>query len=652
MQVVFARAETTPPEAARTASGRADARSGRRDAAAGDRRASAPGPDTINALPATATTPPPPPAGAAPATPARPASRVAIGGRRARLLAVLGLACATIAGCGSGASTGNEADPAGVVPAVAPLYAGAEVRPQGSEKANADAIGQALTHQTDPYARLTALLQTPGSPTLTYSSDVAPWLGARAGVFLTSATGAGALLPLLEQGLLGGSSSSATFPFGSAGAQGAVVLDTSDSSKASAFVEQQASRAGAQQASYEGVSYKQTSGGVAFAMVDRFAVLGSSAGVRDVIETAKGGPALTHSAAYSALLSHAPAGTLAHLYSNPGAAREAAGSSAAGAATAAGSSDPLTLLAGSRATNISLVPSSTSLAVFVDARISGSGATPGGLLASSAEGSRALQELPGESWLAAGLGNLGQTLAGDVSGLTGAASLLSGSGAGAASTGTLSLGGIVNGLLSPLAALGADNAQARHDFASWMGSGGIFAGGSGLLDLRGAVVIESKNPTLSRAAVGELAAQLARAGDSSQPISIPGTDAAVSTHVSGLPLELVIANGRDQSGGTKFVLGLGEASVTTALNPPSTMASAPSRAAAASSLGEGLDPSLIFEAQTFLGLLEAVGLTEGSGASGVLSYAHAITTVAGGGHALSGEVERYKLVIGLRSSNG
>jgi hypothetical protein len=150
--------------------------------------------------------------------------------------------------------------------------------------------------------------------------------------------------------------------------------------------------------------------------------------------------------------------------------------------------------------------------------------------------------------------------------------------------------------------------------------------------------------------VDKLAAKLVHAGGSSQPVTIPGTDAAVEVKVSGLPLALVIANGRDDSGGTKFVLGLGESSVTTALHPQSTLASSASRSAAASALGEGISPSIIFEPPTLIGLLEAIGLTEGPLVAKLLPYARSITDVSGGGHRLAGEVERFKLVLGLRAS--
>jgi hypothetical protein len=118
--------------------------------------------------------------------------------------------------------------------------------------------------------------------------------------------------------------------------------------------------------------------------------------------------------------------------------------------------------------------------------------------------------------------------------------------------------------------------------------------------------------------------------------------------VKGLPLPVFVANGRTASGATKFVLGLGEASVTAALSPSSTLGSAQSRSAAATALGEGLQPSVLLELPTLLSLLEGVGLTQGATFAKVLPYARAVTNIAGGGHALASEVERFKLVIELQ----
>ena len=336
-------------------------------------------------------------------------------GRRSQLAtALLILALSTVtAGCGSSHSSATATDPAGAIPASAPLYAGAIVRPTGSEKTAASAAARTLTHQADPYLRLLAALQTPGSPQLDFGRDVAPWLGPDAGIFLSSLNASeqskiGGLLSVLARDLLGGSSAANAFPFAANGVQGAIVMDTSDEGKARSFLESQAKRAGAQAASYRGVAYQATTAGTAFAVVDHLAVIGSVGGLHSVIDTTLGGPSLAHSTGYGKLLALAPTGTLAHVYVNPAAS--------GGAGASQGSAGLPGLLAGARETNISLVPSATSIALDFDSLASPAGSAPGsgGLLASSSEGAQAAGELPSESWLAVGLGNVGASLGGDV----------------------------------------------------------------------------------------------------------------------------------------------------------------------------------------------------------------------------------------------
>jgi hypothetical protein len=476
---------------------------------------------------------------------------------------------------------------------------------------------------------------------------VAPWLGEHAGVYLASSgasasAGVSHLLTLLQQGLLGSGSASAPFPFAASGVQGAIVLDTSDAGKARSFLESQAKHAGAHTAAYRGVKYQATAGGVCFGVVDRLAVIGSEAGLHGVIDTTLGGPALTRATGYSKLLSSAPSSALAHLYANAGAFRSPAGGSATG-----GLSGVLSLLAGGSLVNVSLVPSSSSIAVDADALNAGSG-----ILSASPEAARAAGELPGESWLAVGLGNVGSTLGSDLHALDGVVSL--GSSLGGSSSeeqsGGLSVKGLLGGILTPLQALGSGGPQAKHDFTSWMGSGALFAAGSGLLELKGGVVIESKNAALSRAAVGKLAAKLRQGGSSVQAATIPGTEAAVAARLSGLPVVLDIADGRDSSGNSKFVIGIGEASVEAALNPSNTLSGAASYGTAAAALGEGIQPSVTVDFPTLLSLLEGVGLTEDPTISPALPYLHELTTLSAGGKSLGGNVERFRLVLGLQSS--
>jgi hypothetical protein len=578
-----------------------------------------------------------------------------------------------ISGCGSAHSPGTNADPASAIPASAPLYANAIVRPEGSLKSSARAAAETLTHQADPYLHLLQALQTPGSPPLDFSRDVAPWLGPQAGVFLGSLGAAeqasvGQLISVLGQALLGGSSTTSAFPFGardpatgSGGGQGAFVLDTSNLARARSFVDAQAERAGAHPASYRNVSYRVSSGGVAFGVVDRFVVIGSESGLRGVIDTTLGAPSLRQNPSYGRLLASAPPGTLAHLYANPAAAAASAarsGTSSAGSA-ASGASGPVGVIAGTRPTNVSFVPDPGSITLDADSLTSPSAAAEraragGGSLSSLSEGAGALGELPAESWFAVGLGNVGATLGADARGLRGVVSL-AGSLAGSPSEGQTAAGfnvrGLLEGLLTPLEVLGANSAAARADFQSWMSSAGIFASGSGLLELRGAVVIASTDPALSRAAVGRLGEQLHKPGATITPVSIPGTEASVAARLPGLPIVLYIAAGPNASGQSRFVIGLGEASVTDALKPSGTLSGSTNLAAASALLGEGIQPSLTVNVTALLGLLEGVGLTANPPISTLVPYLRAVPAVAGGGKSLGGGIDRLRVVAKLQKTS-
>jgi hypothetical protein len=594
--------------------------------------------------------------------------------RSTRLAAALLLPLAALAGCGATHTSPSASDPASLVPASTSLYIGGTVRPDGALKTDALTAGSKLTNQPDPYLRLLPILQTPGSPPLDFSRDVAPWLGPQAGVFLDSLSSSNRLLSLLVGGLLGGSSAtSSTSPFATpGGAQGAVVLDTSDVSKARSFIAAQAKRAGARPLDYRGVGYYMApSSGVALGIVDHLAVIGSEAGLHGVIDSSLGGPSLARSAGYTKLLGAAPSGALAHAYSHSGTATASSqtGSAAAGTsepeATPGPSGAPrpsggpgfsslLALLAGTREANLSLLPSATSFAIDADTLSSGAATHTGGLLSAGSAGARTLGELPAETWLAIGFGEVGPSLGSDVQSLGDLLSL-GGSSATAgppesATSGGFTVKSVIEGIVTPLNALSANTAEAKRAFQSWMGPSGLFAGGSGVVNLRAGIVIVSHDRAASHAAIAKLGALLNKGGNSAQAVSIPGTDAAITARVSGLPVELDIADGRAANGQTEFVIGVGEASVQDALKPASTLAGSATLSAAASTLGEGAQPSLVADFPQLLGLLEGVGLSEDPTIAGLLPDLRTLSTLSGGGRGLGGGVERTRIVAELQPS--
>jgi hypothetical protein len=567
--------------------------------------------------------------------------------RRPLVLLALAVVPLAASGCGGSSSSGTSASPATVVPASAPLYIDAVVQPSGSLKTDALAMGKSLTGRTKPFTGLLALLQGPTGHTPDYEHEVKPWLGSEAGIFLNSVEAGGAQVAslaaqsLLRQALtkalaegFTGAESALIGPeglphlLGQSSLQGALVLDTSDLAKARSFLETQAHSVEARAVSYHGVSFQVATGGISEGIVHRFAVIGTEAGVKGVIDTAAGGAALAHGSAYSKLQSTAEPGRLANAYLDTEALSPSIGGSGGSLLGVLHG-----LLGSAGQVYASVIPASSSVALDVDTLPSAKSteSQPATHEESSTTGAQVLSGLPGGAWLALGVGDLGKALNGSTQGLDMLAQLAS----------TFKLGSI--GLGAVFAPLHSHSLNVSRDLLSWMGATGIYAAGSNVLGLQAAVIISSKDPARSRAAVGKLAQAYREAGGEVASTSIAGTDAAVTVKLPNFPLALAIADGQG-----KFVIGLGEASVQEALNPQSTLAGSALYANAEKALGQGIKPSAAIEFHTLLGLIESLNLGQLPGFSGIASALQPLSSLAaGGGESLAGGIKRARVVLAL-----
>jgi hypothetical protein len=540
---------------------------------------------------------------------------------RSLLLALAAIAVvALLAGCGS--SSSPPLNPATVVPASAPLYIGAIVQPSGTLKSNTTASTQKLTHSGEPFSSLLKLL-SPSGRKLNYESEVKPWLGAQAGGFVTSIDGAKATEALTgsfsqalsSSSIVGVSEGILRTLLGGKVSQGALVLDTTDEGKARAFLEARAKEAGAHSASYRGVSYQVDGNGNAEGIVGKFAVLGSESALHSVIDTEQAGPSssIVHAAGYAKLSSSAEPEALANVYLRT-----------AGLPSLGG------LFGGIEQAYISLLPSATSLALDIDTT-SSAGQTGTGLLPGTSA-AQFVGQLPGGSWLALGLGDVNATFGHSAGTLRSFATLGS----------KLKIGSFsLEGVFAPLLSNGID---LNKDLLSWMGAGGVFVSGSGLLNLQAGLVVASKDPASSRAAVAKLAAAYRQAGDEATPTTIPGAEEAVSVRIKGFPVIVAIGAGEG-----KFAIGLGPASVQEALNPSTPLSGSANYQAAATTLGHGLKPSLLIEFPTLVSLIETLGLGQTEGVSTAVPYLQSLATLSGGGgQSLGNGVTRARVVLGLQ----
>jgi hypothetical protein len=197
-------------------------------------------------------------------------------------------------------------------------------------------------------------------------------------------------------------------------------------------------------------------------------------------------------------------------------------------------------------------------------------------------------------------------------------------------------------LESLLVKLSKAGVEIQRDVVGWMGPAALFVAGTGLLDLTAALVIQSKDPTLSHASVPKVASLLSASGLRVTSLSLPGTDAGIAVHPKSLPVTIDIVSAQG-----KFVIGLGDASVSKALSNGPTLAGSASYGAAESALGGGLKPSAIVSVPTLLSLLDGLGLSQGKTLSAIRPYLTSITSLAAGGGRRTGEIDRSRVVIGL-----
>jgi len=536
---------------------------------------------------------------------------------------------AALAGCGS---SGSKGEPSSLAPSSAPLYASFAVKPSGGSSGVASTAAKKLTHLVEPYGSLAqALLASEGSH-VEFKRDIESWVGKDAGLFLTSLDtsklpqSSSSLQTLLEGGLASAASSLGADAFGSSATQGAIVLETSDVGGARSFLEKRAHEQGAHTTSYRNVSYQVSPKGAAEGIVKDFAVIGSEAGFKSVVDTSLGGAPISSASGYAKPAANA----IASVYVRPEELTKAVHGS--GGVAGQGISLLSQLFAGAESASLSVTPTSNSISLQGEIH-SASGSAP----LFGQEGAKAVGEAPSGAWLAAGVGNVGANLPRALALLHGVASF-------ATSTVFASLGG--PSIEKLFTALDSPKANLQQDFGTWATSGGMFVSGTGLFNLQAALVIGSKNASSSQAAVGKLAKLMRSAGAEVSNATIPGADTAVSVKLQGFPAVIFVANGVGSNGQAKFVLGLGQQSVQGALAPSSTLSSSPAYTSATTALGGGIEPSLIVEFPTLLGFLEGLGLTQSPGVSNLVPYFKSLGTLTAGATSQGG-VEHFHVVLGL-----
>lgn len=530
--------------------------------------------------------------------------------RRALLGAALALSL-PLAACGSDSTGGGGPDPATAAPAKAPIYVELTVRPEGELKNNALDVAGKLLNSDDPEAELKKLLQDGSSSTETadinYDEDLKPWLGERAGFFITE---------LKESD-----------------AQGSLVLQTTDADKAQEILDREIrepAKAGAPapkvtETEYNGTTIAVSDDDSAQAVVDDLALVGTEGGVKAAIDALKsdGGSladADRFTQATDALGDESE--TLGSLYIDVKAAVDqavASGELETDQATAVRQ-----VFGASGFESIAAGLSVQQNALRVDIASPTSKKQP-----DLGNPSEAVAGLPGDSWLALGIGDVQRVVEYQLDQLSTVTSL---AGQGDVNT-------IIEQLNREL------KIDIRQDLLSWMGEGAIFVRGTNVADIGGALVVQTKDAAKAKEAIPTIERLVRLFGQGEgirvRPLEAAGVEAGftVVTEQAPLPINVAVA-------GDTFVVAVTDTALRAALDPDGTLGDNADFKAAAGALGNGIKPAL------YLGFQPIVTLAEGFGVQDQPEYKQAKPTLdvlralAAGGNS-DDTVNRQRLVLTL-----
>jgi Protein of unknown function (DUF3352) len=465
------------------------------------------------------------------------------------LLAALSICALALLGCGRGerASSATELAPAG-----AAIYAEFTLAPDGENKRAVDAILAKLPGGGTAGERMKKLIEQglrEADAPIGYAEDIEPWLGDEGAFFATGQTRNGDI------------------------EAAAVLLATEDEDKARAALEK-AFEGDAKEKSYKDVDYLRSSDrDGAAGVVDGFVVVGTERGFEAAVDTSEGGEPLSQDGRYEEAVASAAEDRLGLFYIDIRSLVEATKRSAG-------------------AFRVPLPESFEDLfedpyVATVDADEDGvvfEATTPESLARAVpffGPGSELLGELPADSWVALAQPELGK-LAGYYADL---------------------LGRMAGGrdMLEQQFET-ATGLQLKRDVLDWMGDFAIFARGTSLPELEGALVVETTDPAATRvfiARLRDLAREQSEPGTRIAPLELPGAGDGFTVRDSHVPQPIHVFMGDD-----RFVIAYGDAAAEDAVDPAERLGDAPGFEAAARSI-QGYDPSFYLSMGPVLELVDS-----------------------------------------------
>jgi hypothetical protein len=506
------------------------------------------------------------------------------------LLACVAVPAAVLAGCGGGGGGGGSTDvgPAAAVPANTPIYLDATVKPTGSAQSDVKAALGKILNTSDPGAKIVSLIEdsskADGHP-INYQQDIAPWLGEKAAVFFPT---------------LGGDS------------QAAVVVETTNAAASLAFARKASGDTATDPApqTYNGASYQadKSQPGQVFGTVGDFLVEGSIDGFKAAVDADKG-DSLGDNSDFKDSIGDLPDDRLGTVYTVPKNFIAALGPN---------QFDPNSqaLLEKTAGENLDEPAAGALTATPNSFELEASGGANG----FDTPESSLIGDVPAQSWVAFGIGDLGDTVKKSID----------------------QLKEQIPNFDAAQAQIQQATGSSLEQLEGALGDAAIYVQGTTQSTLTGALVVQSKDTALTGRLLNQLQGLLQLGSGGIKPLSLSGGGTGFQINdptIAPRPVELA-------QQGDKLVIGYGSGSAEATLTPAQTLSDSPTFSAAhdqLSSLGTDL----------FVDMKSVFALAESSGAKSDPSYVQAKPyldalsyLVTGSGS--SDDKAEFKAVLGLK----
>jgi len=476
---------------------------------------------------------------------------------------------------------------ASLVPADAPLFGEATVRPEGDQAEAAESALSKLLDTDDPGAFLVEQLDTllaEDDAGIAYAEDVEPWLGERAGLFFTS---------FADE------------------TDGAAVVEVTDESAAQATVDKIERSEGSRgtEQSYDGIDYTRYESDSVVGFVDSFLVAGSESGFRDAVDASRG-ESLADDDGYADELATAPEDSLATLYANAPAVLDRL---VEDGEITEGQRDETEERVGAPVQQpaiAALTAAEDSIAVQASA---GAGDTP------EPDESPLLRELPADSWLAFGIDGLGEHVSDSFGNFESSGS------------GSAQLDEAMEELLG----------TRLSELTSWIGDVGGYASGTSIFGLGTALELETIDEDASATSVDNLQRSLSSI-PSLRLEPLEGDEPGFTVSPSDAPVQIVVVQRQG-----RVVAGLGEKSIDAVLEPDDTLDDSDAFGSAVDALGGDYAGSFFLDFEPMLELFESIGADDDPDYQSAKPYLDHLDYVVTG-HRREDDRNLIRLVLGLR----